>query len=1609
MQKNRNQCFAICLIFSLLVSMVPTTYVDASVMESARSAAPDYLDVGNCGVNLTYVLDGNGCLSITGEGDMTNYTDVSAVPWFSYRSLITKVSFSGNITNIGAYAFDYCVNLSSITIPDSVLGIGAYSFYGCSSLRTITIPKNVTGIGAYAFYGCTNLSSVNIGGHVTSIGVSAFAGCSSLNSITIPDSVTSIGKNAFAQCTGVSGIELSGITEIAEHAFEKSDLTEVRISGSGTVSIGNDAFSGCTSLEKVILEQCNLNTGDRVWQGCIELESVVVSAGFNEIGSSLFADCTSLSQVSLTGNCFKIGSYQFSGCTALTEITIPEGTTELGSYAFRNCTGITEIILPESVTSIQEGVFSGCSKLESLTLPFVGSGKEPETASKETLFGYVFGTSSYAEAEVVKQYYSDSSYSTFYLPKSLVSVTVNGGKLLYGAFDHCANLERITIPDTITSIEPYVFRDCKGLKGFVIANGVTELGSYAFANCTGITEITFPDSLLAIQTGAFSGCTALEKVKLPQSVLKIADNTFHGCSALQEIRMPDQIESIGAEAFRGCAAIKNISLPANLTELGDGVFQECVELQRINLPAGITDIPDNIFSGCAALQQVSIAGNVTGIGNYAFAKCTQLKIAAVPETVTEIGNYAFSGCEAIQNIKLPQKMTQIGSYAFQGCVGLTNMEIPKNVTTIGAAAFSGCSGLKSMTLPFAGYSSSASSEKSLFGYIFGSSSYMGGVATKQYHSSGYQTYYLPESLKTVTVTGGQILYGTFYNCTGITSLSIPDSLAEISDYAFYNCAGIEKMTLPKDLTKIGKCAFSGCSGLKQLIFPLSLESIGTYAFSDCSSLQDISIPGKVTGIESHLFSGCTSLKSIDIPDGVKTIGTFAFSDCSSMTDIKVPDSVTEIGSAAFSGCSSLQSMTLPFVGTGNNQTASSSKTLFGYIFGSKNYTGGTAVKQVYSYSASGVTYYIPASLKSVKVTGSPVLYGAFFGCSGLTHLELPENLTEVRDYTFYQCSGLEEISLPAGVTNIGTYAFGSCTGMKYVTFLGEAPAAIATTAFSGVTATVFYPVSDTTWKDIVGNQYGGTLTWQAHAHNYQSVVTAPSCTERGYTTHQCTRCNSFYVSDYVNALGHVSVKDPAVQASCTQTGLTEGAHCSICGDVLIAQISTQKAGHQFTEYISNEDATYEQDGTMIAECKICKAAEIVTDPGSMLIDKNKPSIEITVGTNHWTEFLHSITVGSFFKNTQMATISAEDMEKLLDGSMVSRLDSVYYYISDIEIKSQDLEQAAWKKYTNTLTLNPDKKYIVYAKAVDLSKNTTYVSSAGMIVDQTAPVMDGISDGHTYCEKAVFTVKDLSLRSVTDNGVAIEAADGVYTIMGDDKTHRIIATDDCGNKAEAAILVADNHMWKEPVFSWSDNHKSCLADYTCSRDDSHVAQVKCTVQVSSPDAGCIKAGQVVYTAIAVLDGAVKMNQQTASAAALGHDYMPKFVWATDHSACTVTLTCQRAGCKEETTGHLLGSLPCIVKTTTTAATCISGGKREVTASLVLEGVEYTDICSTEGIPVDPGNHVHTQVFNRREATCLTEGATGDVYCLDCNKIVVESTATNRLAHVWDDGKITKAAS
>ena len=222
----------------------------------ATALAADIVDRGTCGAegngsNLTWTLDSEGVLTISGSGGMHGYGSSDA-PWYGSRSRVKSAVIAEGVTSIGESAFENCGSLTSVTIPNSVTSIGRYAFYYCTSLTSVTIPDSVTSIGWLAFNGCTSLTSVTIPDGVTIINDAVFNGCTSLTSVTIPDSVTSIGWLAFNGCTSLTSVTIpDGVTIINDAVFNGcTSLTSVTIPDSVT-SIGGSAFYNCTSLTDV--------------------------------------------------------------------------------------------------------------------------------------------------------------------------------------------------------------------------------------------------------------------------------------------------------------------------------------------------------------------------------------------------------------------------------------------------------------------------------------------------------------------------------------------------------------------------------------------------------------------------------------------------------------------------------------------------------------------------------------------------------------------------------------------------------------------------------------------------------------------------------------------------------------------------------------------------------------------------------------------------------------------------------------------------------------------------------------------------------------------------------------------------------------------------------------------------------------------------------------------------------------------------------------------------------------------------------------------------------------------------------------------------------------
>ena len=567
---------------------------------------------------------------------------------------------------------------------------------------------------------------------------------------------------------------------------------------------------------------------------------------------------------------------------------------------------ITNITIPDSVISIDEDAFNGCKYLK----------------YNEYDNGLYLGN-------------ADNPYLVLVKAKniSITSCEVNSKTRIIHchAFYTCKNLTNITIPNSVTSIgnyafyyiESFVLTGCDNLKyneydnGLYLGNAdnpylilvkakdtsVTSceinnktkiIHSYAFYKCENLTNITIPDSVTSIGNYAFNRCSNLINVTIPDSVTEIGRGAFYYCESLTSVTIPDSVTSISKTMFYECESLTSVTIPDTVTSIGEQAFNHCDNLTSITIPDSVTSIDSSAFQNCRKLTSVTIPNGVTIIDSSVFEDCSSLTSVTIPDSVTEIGNDAFSGCSSLTSVTIPDSVTSIGSNAFCNCDSLTSITIPNSVTEIGNSlpVFNGC-----------------------------------------------------DNLEIKINTDDNLLYSkdgtTILLCANnVTTVTIPDSVTSITDYAFYRCSSLTNITIPDSVTSIGNDAFSGCSSLTSVTIPDSVTSIGNDAFSGCSSLTSVTIPDSVTSIGYHAFYGCWKLTfdvsennknystdgkilynkdktiliastsitgeiTITIPNSVTSIDDGAFYGCSSLESVIIPDSVTSIGRSAFDYCRSL--------------------------------------------------------------------------------------------------------------------------------------------------------------------------------------------------------------------------------------------------------------------------------------------------------------------------------------------------------------------------------------------------------------------------------------------------------------------------------------------------------------------------------------------------------------------------------------------------------------------------------------------------------------------------------------------------------------------------------
>ncbi len=556
---------------SLVITIVVILSIIMSIgLFGVTASAAEITASGTCGDNLTWTLDSEGLLTISGSGEMKSHPLYVLRPWH-----------------------DYCSSIKKVVIEDGVSSIGSYAFKGCSALTSINIPNSVTSIGEHAFDDCRELTSITIPDSVTKIGSSAFTFCSKLESITIP--FVGLSADATGWSSHFGAIFGYVISTSSDYHFEDDgyyykftiplSLKNVTI-GNAASSIGDYAFNKCTGLESISISDSVTSIGNYAFYGYTGLTSIPDSV--TSIGDYAFYGYTGLT--SIPDSVTSVGDYAFYECTGLTSIS--DNITSIGGYAFYGCTGLKSITVP--ATHISDHAFDGCTGLESITIPN--------------------GVTSIGDW-------------TFYLCYSLANIVIPDSVTSIGesAFYACTSLTSVKLPNGITTISDLSFAFCKSLRSITIPKNVTEIGAYAFSSCSNLVEVYNLSGInitkgsatnggvgyhaLCIHTDASSkshlhtdangfvfyedydnryllGYKGTDSIlTLPEycngKSYQIYKNAFEYNTNLTSVILGKGVNAIGNSAFLGCSNLNNITIQTDVTDIGDRAFYDCVNLEKV--------------------------------------------------------------------------------------------------------------------------------------------------------------------------------------------------------------------------------------------------------------------------------------------------------------------------------------------------------------------------------------------------------------------------------------------------------------------------------------------------------------------------------------------------------------------------------------------------------------------------------------------------------------------------------------------------------------------------------------------------------------------------------------------------------------------------------------------------------------------------------------------------------------------------------------------------------------------------------------------------------------------------------------------------------------------
>ena len=707
------------------------------------------------------------------------------------------------------------------------------------------------------------------------------------------------------------------------------------------------------------------------------------------------------------------------------------------------------------------------------------------------------------------------------------------------------------------------------IRKITISEGVTSIGEYAFEECTNVTSISIPSSVTELNEYCFSACKSMKNITIPQSVTRIADGVFDACEKLTDIYYG------GTDASWKHITSWNAGLGGNVTIHSTGVFTgKCgdnltwkIDNDEVLTISGTGRIPDYNDSSSGGnntapwygyayqIKKVVLGSGVQNIGNDAFADCYGMTDITIPDGVTSIGDSAFDGCSALTEISIPGTVSSIGDSAFQGCYALTKVIIPDTVSSIGNSVFSGCSAL--------------------------------------------------------------------------TEISIPDTVSSIGDSVFSGCSALTEISIPSTVSSIGSYAFSGCA-LREVEIPQGITSIQSRTFQYCTQLTKITIPDSVTSVETCAFDNCPVLKTVYYGgteaqwEGMH-VDNYAGNN-SALLDATIYFEMKyqRIAAGSCGGnlrWSLMEDGVLKITGSGAMPDYSSASDASWYRYGSKikEIRVGANVTKIgeNAFRSTGVQKVVFCA-KETGSTDAPLVLGdyCFAYCDALNEIQFGNRVIVPGNSVFVSCSGLTEVTVPGTVKldksfngeGCGYGMFSQCPNLTKATvecsyvgpFFFEACYKLTEVRFTD---------PDVQFYSLDNDNYGHPF----HA-NYPRQM---NVTVYGYTcskVHTLVQANGAGVKLTFQSLPgdstkHTIVVQPAVEATCTSTGLTEGKHCSKCQYVFTVRQKTEKKDHEIVPVASKQASCSEPGNQAHWKCRLCgtlfadEAGTKTIQPEEIVIDQ----------------------------------------------------------------------------------------------------------------------------------------------------------------------------------------------------------------------------------------------------------------------------------------------------------------------------------------------------------------------------------------------------------------------